>query len=169
VTVPAGQRWQRTSVGVRKGVRKGPLRWKAPRALEGRRIDVHRRERAHTSGPLQRRISRFARSKHRRPREVSEGSIRRSYRKPTKRRCFTPSRAKASSGSRTARSRRRAVKRGAAGGRMTARWSGVARRAASAHQRWRSNRRSRVERWRVSHSARRRVSRGDVSTWVLVT
>lgn len=80
---------------LQKGVRKGPLRWKAPRALEGRRIDVHRREWAHTTGPLRRRVSRLARSKHRRPREVSEGSIRRSDRKPTKRRRFTQPRAKA--------------------------------------------------------------------------
>jgi len=67
-----------------------------------------------------------------RPREVSEGSTRRSRRKPTKLRCFKPPRAKEHErGSRSARSQRRAVKRGAAGGRMTARWSGVVRGSAA--------------------------------------
>jgi hypothetical protein len=36
--------------GARKSVRAGLLRWKAPRAREGRRIDVLRRERAHAIG-----------------------------------------------------------------------------------------------------------------------
>jgi hypothetical protein len=40
--------------GARKGVRKGLLRRKAPRALEGRRIDVHRREGVHANGSLAR-------------------------------------------------------------------------------------------------------------------
>jgi len=77
-------------VGVRKGVREGPLRWKAPRALEGLRIDVRWREGAHTTEPLARQISRSRRTKRRRPREVSEGSFRRSDRMPTKLRCFSP-------------------------------------------------------------------------------
>ena len=142
--------------GARKGVCAGPLRWKAPRALERRRIDVHRRERAHATGPLARRVQRFARTTHSRPREVSEGSTRRGYRKPTKLRCFTPPRAKAHErGSRSARSRHRAVKRGAVGGRMTARWSGVARGNASARRVRGPTGDLEVERRRVSHGARR--------------
>jgi hypothetical protein len=48
-------------VGARKGVRAGPLRWKAPRAREGRRIDVLRRERVHATEPLARRVQQPAR------------------------------------------------------------------------------------------------------------
>ena len=62
-------------------------------------------------------------------------------------------------GRRRARSQRRAVKRGAAGGRMTARWSGAVRAW------WRKPKGERgldVERRRVSHGARRAVSERDV-------
>jgi hypothetical protein len=59
--------------------------------------------------------------------EVSEGSNRRSRLQPRKLRRSSPQpeRASAKAGSRSARSRRRAVKHGAVGGRMTARWSGA--------------------------------------------
>ena len=155
--------------GARKGVCAGPLRWKAPRALEGRRIDVHRRERAHATGPLARRVQRFARTTHSRPREVSEGSTRRGYRKPTKLRCFTPPRAKAHErGSRSARSRHRAVKRGAVGGPDDRKVVRRRPRNRERQERPQSNRRSGS---RTSAGFPRRsaaVSEGGVSTWVLV-
>jgi len=58
------------------------------------------------------------------PREVSEGRFRRSFRELTRLRSSS-TRAPHERGDRTARSRQRAVKHEAAGGRMTARWSGA--------------------------------------------
>jgi hypothetical protein len=85
---------------------------------------------------------------------------------------------KPESGSQSARSRPRAVKRVAVGGRMTARWSGVAIEPQSARS---CTLRQGAQNAPVSRAIsksnaggfptadRRAVSRGDVSTWVLVT
>jgi len=128
--------------GARKGVCAGPLRWKAPRALERRRIDVHRRERAHATGPLKRSgVSSTA--VHERCQRVRLGEV-----TASRQSCgASPHRSRQAHerGSRSTRSPHRAVKREAVGGRMTARWSGVARgsrapRASAARQAiWKSN------------------------------
>lgn len=115
---------------------------------EGRRIDVSGWNGAQAAG-----IEALTRPAVPVAQEVSEGSVRRSHRQPTRLRCSSPPKARERrGGSQPARSRRRAVKHAAAGGRMTARWSGAAP--------GRSGRAVfaggglEVERWRVSHSAR---------------
>jgi hypothetical protein len=97
----------------------GLARWKAPRARKRGGIDVLPRERVQATGNEALRRPGLCRW-----RKVSEGSHRRSCRQPRKLRRSKTTRLRAS-GCRWARSRRRAVKRGAAGGRMTARWSGA--------------------------------------------
>jgi len=81
-------------------------------------IDVRRLERGHATG------NRALCVPFQAPREVSEGRFRRSFRELTRLRSSS-TRAPHERGDRTARSRQRAVKHEAAGGRMTARWSGA--------------------------------------------
>jgi len=104
------------------------------------------------------------RTTHSRLREVSEGSIRRSFRKPTKLRSFSPPRAK--SASKVAADRPEAGNAPSSArpleARMTARWSGVARGNAYAKSVRSPTGDLEVERRRVSHGARRRSSKGDV-------
>jgi len=98
-----------------------------------------------------------------RPREVSEGSTRQS-RSPADKAAAPSPTPRASPGvvASWPEAGICAVEREAVGGRMTARWSGVASgiRAASCGRAPKGG--LDVERWRVSHNARQRVSRGDV-------
>jgi hypothetical protein len=94
--------------------------------------------------------------------EVSEGSFDGAVARPTRQqRSSLPARKRDQGGSRRARSRQRAVKRAAVGGRMTARWSGVffgARGNAASKWIWKANAGG------FSHGARQTASEGDVST-----
>jgi len=98
--------------------------------------------------------------------EVSEGSIRQRYLRPTKpgrlpfrvtARYVRPHRRK--QGVEGPEASGRAVKRGAVGGRMTARWSGA---AGGSRRKPVAESGLDVERRRVSHGARRAVSKRDV-------
>lgn len=138
-----------------------PLRWKAPRALECRRIDVLRQERAHATGPLAREsASRTA--AHERCQRVRLGGALASRQSGG---ASLPPGAQSAleRGSRSARSRRRVVKRAAVGGPDDRK---VVRRRPRKARTPKSVRGPtgdlEIERWRVSHGARWAVSKGDV-------
>jgi hypothetical protein len=106
--------------GTREGARAGLPRWKAPRARERQAaLTCRRPERAHATGKR-----RFKAHGTGRPKKVPEARIDGSPGGRQSPGAFQPPPQK-ESGSRSGRSRRRAVKHGAAGGRMTARRSGA--------------------------------------------
>ena len=117
----------------RKGPCGGLPRWKTSRSRRSRRIDVPRRTRDQATGKR----ARLGADPYPAPREMSEGSNRQRHPSaekagapppPARSACDVRQLAAAEErGGRRTRSRRRAVKREAVGGRMTARWSGAAR------------------------------------------
>jgi hypothetical protein len=156
--LPRRPAWQRSVSSSRKGARAVSPggRHLGPGKAGG--IDVPQ---AGTGTGGRSRVAPAARGRSPR-REVSEGSFDGAVARPTRQqRSSLPARKRDQGGSRRARSRQRAVKRAAVGGRMTARWSGVyfdARGNAASRWIWKANAGG------FSHGARQTASEGDVST-----